>query len=109
MSSALIRLDTSARLLSSSSALYWATIDLRTSFPIDGRTRSSKSVPSSRYSCGSFSMMGRHSTRSLMFTICRSFVFVTLGISRGLVRTSMMMGRWTTGMRKCVPSTLTSG
>jgi hypothetical protein len=34
---------------------------------------------------------------------------VTLGISRGLARTSMMIGRWMTGIMKWVPSEITLG
>mmetsp|Transcript_16339 Transcript_16339/g.51345 ORF Transcript_16339/g.51345 Transcript_16339/m.51345 type:complete len:201 (+) Transcript_16339:387-989(+) len=38
--------DTWSRMVRSWSALYWATTDLSTSLPIEGRTRSSKSRPS---------------------------------------------------------------
>src|SRR5260221_14697808 len=55
-------------------ALNCATTLFKTSFTIDGRTRSSKSWPSSRYMVGSACGDGRDKTRHVILTICRSRV-----------------------------------
>ena len=63
---------TASRCVSSCSALYCATTDLRTSLPMDGRTRSSQSGPSDLKMAASWVVSGLDRTRREMLTICRS-------------------------------------
>mmetsp|Transcript_21178 Transcript_21178/g.35517 ORF Transcript_21178/g.35517 Transcript_21178/m.35517 type:complete len:210 (+) Transcript_21178:602-1231(+) len=96
--------ETWSRKVSSSAALYCATTDFSTSLPMDGSTRSSKSVPRFLKMVGSCSTFGFESTRREMFTICKSFVPVTDEMERGRVRMSKMVGLCSHGIMICIPS-----
>mmetsp|Transcript_51798 Transcript_51798/g.160672 ORF Transcript_51798/g.160672 Transcript_51798/m.160672 type:complete len:229 (-) Transcript_51798:248-934(-) len=99
----IIRL-TSSRCRMSWLALYCATTLFRTSFTMEGKTFSSKSVPRDLYMSGSFKGFGRQRARKEMLTICKSRLPVSEVIVWGLALTSKTIGRSNQGTRRCSPS-----
>lgn len=56
---------------------------------------------------GNWSGTGRKRIRNVMFTFCKSLLPVMTGTFLGCERMSKIIGRWTHGIKKCVPSPTT--
>eukprot|EP00732_Lithocolla_globosa_P005993 Lithocolla_globosa_v1_NODE_6632_length_1057_cov_45.277445.p3 type:complete len:111 gc:universal NODE_6632_length_1057_cov_45.277445:479-811(+) len=85
---------TCSRMVINSAASCSATIDLRISFPIEGKTRSSYASPNSAHNVGKFATRGLCKTRRVMLIICMSLLGVFVSMRLGRVRTSIITGRW---------------